>query len=571
MHAVTGLLLLALVWHCNSFLRQVSRLSSSNLYGAIKPWETEEILKLEELRVKNGYNFAAISLLLGRSEAACLQKYAKIVSSNRLSISEVVQKRIIDLVVEYGENWDVISDIVDTPRTLFQKESIKSFYKLYQKSFRLGPWSASEDELLIRLVNDNIANNAGNNALTKVNDTNVIYQTNKPVTSVNNTVNVDKLRELILNGSSDGDVQHFLVNEYERLKIGTAMLRSHPSDNAEYLDSNADALYNTVNDGDNDADQLRVYATRPPPSWRNISHYLRRSSTECRRRYCAIVLNRNVEKLTDVWYPGEIYSMFAFVKKWGKMWTCIGAELGRMPVQCYQAFNLYQHNMHDSIATPNGYNWISNYYKLNKRVKLWSEKEDEQLLSLVATYTTDATSRVPWSSIGSALNRLPQQCFQRYKILSMKNKSPTGWSTEQNEELHALVQAIGPVWTKIGAQLNRTAYSCRAAYKRYIDRVNHNCSSTDLHYTMPRSKDYKYNLTTINIGTNLNSNKTWTKQDDEYLKNRVEILGRRWSSIAEDMGKSPEDIMLRYDFKLSSRKVTIVLSLANLLPYLLAY
>ena len=571
MCAVTILLLAALVWQCGSFMYRADRWSSRGVheYGAVKPWETEDVFKLEELKVKNGYDFAAIGLALGRSEAACLQKYTKIVNSNRLSLSEEEQKRIVDLIVEYGENWDIISDKVDIPRTLFQKESIKSFYKLYQKSFRLGPWSKSEDERLVRFVNDNIARNAGGNELMGASGkNNTINHTNKADTIVNPAINVEKLRALILNGSSDGDVQNFIVNEYERLKLRTVASRSHVGDGMEYLDSSTDTPYDVANDGD--ADYLRVYATRPPPSWRNISHCLRRSSTECRRRYCSIILNRNMEKLMDVWYPGEIYGLFALVKKWGKMWTCIGAELGRTSVQCSQAFQLYEHNMNESINLSTEYNWIMNYYKLNKRVKLWSAQEDAQLLALAGTLVCVNSSRIPWSNIGKVLNRLPQQCFQRYKILSIKTQSPKGWTVEQNDELHALVQSIGPVWTTIGEKLDRTAYSCRAAYKRYIDRVNNSRNTTAVHYNMPRSKDFKHNLTSINIENNMNSNKTWTKQDDEYLKNRVEILGRRWSTIAEDMGKSPEDIMLRYDFKLSSRKVGTS-SLANLLTYLLTH
>ena len=47
----------------------------------------------------------------------------------------------------------------------------------------------------------------------------------------------------------------------------------------------------------------------------------------------------------------------------------------------------------------------------------------------------------------------------------------------------------------------------------------------------------------------------WSKSDDELLKSLVLHLGRRWSSIAEIVGRSPEDVMLRYDFKIAPRRL----------------
>ena len=38
------------------------------------------------------------------------------------------------------------------------------------------------------------------------------------------------------------------------------------------------------------------------------------------------------------------------------------------------------------------------------------------------------------------------------------------------------------------------------------------------------------------------------------LKKKVLQHGRRWSLIAEDMGRSPEDLMLRYDFKIMRQR-----------------
>lgn len=37
------------------------------------------------------------------------------------------------------------------------------------------------------------------------------------------------------------------------------------------------------------------------------------------------------------------------------------------------------------------------------------------------------------------------------------------------------------------------------------------------------------------------------------MKTVVGYIGRKWSLIAEDLGRSPEDVMLRYDFKIINK------------------
>ena len=49
--------------------------------------------------------------------------------------------------------------------------------------------------------------------------------------------------------------------------------------------------------------------------------------------------------------------------------------------------------------------------------------------------------------------------------------------------------------------------------------------------------------------------KLWTRNEDEKLKSLVVTYGRRWTIIAEAMQRSPEDVMLRYDFKIVARTV----------------
>ena len=160
-----------------------------------------------------------------------------------------------------------------------------------------------------------------------------------------------------------------------------------------------------------------------------------------------------------------------------------------------------------------------------------------------------------WKKIGDKLGRTNGDCFQRYKILQVTD-GPQGWTFEQTEELKRLVDEKGPRWTEIGRQLRRTAYTCRAAYKRLLDK------SEDPSMEMPKLKrksrteeTYLERMKAAAFEGNIGAvNHEWTTNDDMMLKLKVQQYGRRWSSIAEDMGRSPEDLMLRYDFKIMKRR-----------------
>ena len=160
-----------------------------------------------------------------------------------------------------------------------------------------------------------------------------------------------------------------------------------------------------------------------------------------------------------------------------------------------------------------------------------------------------------WRKIGDKLGRTNSDCFQRYQILQVVD-GPHGWTLEQSEELKKLVEEKGPRWTEIGRQLRRTAYTCRAAYKRLLEK------SKDPTAQMPKLKrksrteeTYIKRMKAASIEYGVGKlNREWTTNDDEMLKLKVQQYGRRWSCIAEDMGRSPEDLMLRYDFKIMKRR-----------------
>jgi len=131
-----------------------------------------------------------------------------------------------------------------------------------------------------------------------------------------------------------------------------------------------------------------------------------------------------------------------------------------------------------------------------------------------------------------------------------------GWTEDQKTELSALVAKMGPRWTLIGKEVGRSAYVCRAAYKRI---------ATSSGFVMPRYRDYIKNMSLSSLPSSSSSSShstagvpltrlPWSKREDDYLATRVAQIGRRWEAIAEEIKRSPEDAMLRFDFKIAPRR-----------------
>ena len=90
----------------------------------------------------------------------------------------------------------------------------------------------------------------------------------------------------------------------------------------------------------------------PVANWRNISHYLDRSSYDCRRQYMKVVLDRDLERVVDIWTESEMVYLRQLVDSCGTHWADIARELGRKPVQCSNSFNnFYQISAASSHST----------------------------------------------------------------------------------------------------------------------------------------------------------------------------------------------------------------------------
>ena len=154
----------------------------------------------------------------------------------------------------------------------------------------------------------------------------------------------------------------------------------------------------------------------PVVNWRNISHYLDRSSYDCRRQYMKVALDRDLERMNDIWTESEMVFLRQLVAACGTHWVEIARELGRKPVQCSNSFNnFYQitsdtsgvftvgdiknrqdsvnrdamsdadYNHHESVNTKRTSEMIEPIMAVRKivnRFSFWDYKEDRKLLDL---------------------------------------------------------------------------------------------------------------------------------------------------------------------------------------------
>lgn len=540
-------------------------------------WRDADLGQLVLLRGQ-GADWSVVSTALNRSKAACVQRYQAIAklqtwNNERLDV-------LFESTCRLGENWAHVS-----ATTGFTHDSCRTRYMQFIRSFQTGPWLPAEDALLMQAV---------------------------------------------------------------------------------------------------DAPQtLQAFAMSLPPSWRRVSHLLRRSTADCRKRFHHLAFDIDLDVSQDVWYAGEaqrVEELRCAPRRPG--WSEIGREVGRTAMQCYNLAAARQRpqpqphprpadaadvgdevdssevaladadatsgSVDDDvpIATPyvdfsaalqeaqesvQLFSSLGPFFRLpfigstptpppsqpspsplslpppppattvttdagldtpgndptrpllNERVedavsgdndtatpvfgrrksRKWSTAEDASLLSLVAARGTQ------WTAIGGSLGRTAAQCFQRHQILQTQQQAPPrGWDATQKAELVRLVGSLGPKWTAIGAAVGRTAYVCRAAYKRMADKGDTGSIGSgevegkgglpggDSQPLPPLllPQPLRFTRRVRSPGTTQQGSDTdgtdaaatavetdidtdgrgggrqlWAKVDDDILKGLVATLGRRWS------------------------------------------
>jgi hypothetical protein len=70
---------------------------------------------------------------------------------------------------------------------------------------------------------------------------------------------------------------------------------------------------------------LTTYISKdvPQASWRNISHHLNRRSVDCRHRFVLIMLGRDLTRVSDVWFEGEVWYACVYYVCMHVMYVCM--------------------------------------------------------------------------------------------------------------------------------------------------------------------------------------------------------------------------------------------------------
>lgn len=311
------------------------------------------------------------------------------------------------------------------------------------------------------------------------------------------------------------------VSAGECRRVYLSHLRSMQSDESETWSEEEDSLLLRLSPSGLEGKTEEV-------DWRAASHALRRSGVACRLRYLRLSLGGNTESERDVWFENESDSLQRLVTHFGFRWSLIGRVLGRTPQQCLSRYR--------SISASAGLG------RGGGKSRTWGSEEDQLLLSLV--------QQMPgrWTDIGLRLERTASQARQRHQILNLSAKGgPKRWTEDQLQQLCELVDKFGAKWTEIGKKIDRTPHVCRSAYKRVLDKMSSQRNST---LPMPRSHPQSERAE----GEDFGIQRVWSKREDEWLKRLVGSCGRKWTVIAEAMGRSPEDVMVRFDFKISGHR-----------------
>ena len=505
----------------------------------LRPWSGEELQQLAALRREGAYDWATIAQKVGRSSGACSQKYASLCGDSARTLTSSEQKQILRLTVLHGENWRLISLAMRARRAAqggqseekFSEEHLKYFYRRYTRGFVSGPWTADETGLLRRLVLENLRNPVQLDIERAVDERSAAAEEEeeeepRAELAAPADGSLESLKALMRKGADDEELLAFIK-----------AVRS--SDDGEAPSPSSAAA------GGGDSDVFRVHAQRSPPSWRNVSHILMRSSADCRQAYLSSVLRKDLSQQRDVWYPGEVYFLQQLAEHWNRSWVAIGNELGRSPQQCR---NAHAAGSGSAVLRVRGESRSSDcsFVRAGRCSRSWTAAEDVELVRLRGEHSDC------WAPVAAAMQRTNAQCFQRYSILAARaaGSAQHGWSEAQNRELSALVRSEGAQWSAIGRRLGRTAYVCRAAYKRLLDRARGSGAAL-----APMPRHHAHRQRDAQLLAAAGEGRAWTREEDAYLKSLVDSAGRRWSSIAEEMHRSPEDIMLRFDFKIAPRRM----------------
>ena len=146
----------------------------------------------------------------------------------------------------------------------------------------------------------------------------------------------------------------------------------------------------------------------------------------------------------------------------------------------------------------------SHSIRKKRKVKMWTELEDQQLVSLHETFGNN------WIKIADGISeRTPSQCIQRWRRKFQPLKTRRNWTNDEDRRLLRLVHEHGNNWKKISSFFNKTGKQIR---ERYINKLD----------------------PTIRRGP-------FTKEEDDVILQNYEMFGTKWNLISRNLPGRPQN------------------------------
>jgi myb proto-oncogene protein len=134
-----------------------------------------------------------------------------------------------------------------------------------------------------------------------------------------------------------------------------------------------------------------------------------------------------------------------------------------------------------------------NHQVTKRKVKTWTNEEDNQLLELYQKFPKK------WAEIAALMNdRNENQCLHRYRRLSQLGKNHKIWSSEEDETIKKLIKKYGKNWKLLSEMLG--SKNGKQIRERFINKLD------------PRIKK-----------------EDWSEEEDHKILELYSKIGSKWS------------------------------------------
>lgn len=505
-------------------------------------------------------------------------------ASSKLSVATVAYKEskksakdielkesIVNLVLHFGEDWELIANQV------FVKPSrCKSIYNKLKKATGNDPWTSRDDAKLLKLCEENER----------------ILTPKSLVEASSSRKQFELVRErgALLHFAGWRNVSYYLNRTSIACRRRYNQLKSN---SMESIDQSVDFWSNW------EILQLALMIKLRGTCYADFGRHLGRTPMQCyncvnSKQYNSIAERLQVENArndsesfggsqVDFNIPLSIKSVTLTLDDIDDSATLSTNSSNLDSGQ--ESTNSRKENI---LQSPNLAIHQQDFGSQNKQERLrghtnhrWTATEDQHLLDLVEKYGRQ------WKKVSRELLRqfnvsiLHGACCGRYHILSTNvpessfpNKyagifqatqhwnstsvfrTSRKWTPEMRAVLEQLVNEHGAAWTDIAAVLGPgyNRYGIRGVYKTMCENEPDRLAlprrqriTSDSAFMLTKNPS---NMSNFNTSTSTRHPLQWTPAQDRLLGDLVSRYGTDWAVLAELLARSPEDVMMRHDFKL---------------------